>query len=329
MQKPQRRTPPSRARILALTAALTIVPPLGILAAGPASAFPEQPVTIVVAWPAGGATDLMARVMQDTFSKALGGQTIVKNVVGAAGTIGTAEVAAAKPDGHTLLVSPIGPIVIQPQRMKVTYGADSFAPVCKIVDVTVVLMSPPGSRFRTVADIVKEAKAQDGKLAFASTGPGTIPHMAGIGLQQAAGIRLKHVPFKGSADVIQAMLAGTIEIFSDQPNLVPRYNMTPIAVYAESRLPEFKDTPTMKEAGYDLSFSIWSAMFAPRGTPEPVLTKLESACRTTMSAPAVVDGLEKQRQPIHFLDRKATGAFVAAELTKAKKLIEAAGLEAK
>jgi tripartite-type tricarboxylate transporter receptor subunit TctC len=320
-------TPPSTRPRFRFALALAL--PLALAAAGTAGAYPDQPVTIVVAWPAGGATDLMTRAMQDTFARALGGQTIVKNVVGAAGTIGAAEAAAAKPDGHVILISPIGPIVIQPQRMKLTYGPDSFAPVCKVADVNVVLMSPPNSRFRTVADVVKEAKAQDGKLAFASTGAGTIPHMAGIGLQQAAGIRLKHVPFKGSGDVMQAMLAGTIELFSDQPNLVPRYNLTPIAVYAPERLPEFKDVPTMKEAGYDLSFSIWTAMFAPKGTPEPVLAKLESACRTTMNAPEVVAAMAKQRQPIHFLDRKATGAFVAAEFAKAKGLIEAAGVEGK
>lgn len=316
---------------LARRLALGLVAPLalGLCAAGAHAAYPGGPVTVVVAWPAGGATDLMARAMQDTFNKALGGTTIIKNVVGAAGTIGAAEVAAAKPDGQSILFSPIGPMVIQPQRMKLSYSPDSFESVCKVADVTVVMMSPPNSRFKTAADVIKEAQAQGGKLAFASTGAGTIPHMAGIGFQVATKTKLKHVPFKGSADVIQAMLAGTVELFSDQPNLVPRYNMTPIAVYADARLPEFKDTPTMKELGYDLKFSIWSGIFAPKGTPEPVLAHLESACRTTMSAPAVVDLFGKQGQPIHFLDRKGMQAFVASEYKKATGLLEVAGLEPK
>jgi tripartite-type tricarboxylate transporter receptor subunit TctC len=271
----------------------------------------------------------MVRAMQDTMSKALGAQIVVKNVVGAAGTIGTAEFAAAAPDGYTLLISPIGPVVIQPQRMKLTYGLDSLEPICKMVDPTVVMMAPPNSRFKTVADVIREAKAQGGKLAFASTGPGTIPHLSGIAFQQATGVKLKHVPFKGSAAVVQAMLSGTIEVFSDQPNLVPQYNLTPLAVYAEQRLPEFKDTPTMKELGYDIKFSIWSAMFAPKRTPEPVLAKLESVCRTTMSDAGVVAALGKQRQPIHFLDRKATAEFVATEYKKAKGLLDAAGMDAK
>lgn len=324
------RTPARGRRAFARRFAIALVAPLALaFGAGSAQAYPDGPVTLVVAWPAGGATDLMVRAMQDTLNKAIGGTTVVKNVVGAAGTIGAAEVAAAKPDGQTLLVSPIGPMVIQPQRMKLTYNPDSFETICKIVDVTVVLMSPPNSRFKTVADVIKEAKAQDGKLPFASTGAGTIPHMAGIGFQLGAKVKMKHVPFTGSAAVIQAMLAGTVELFSDQPNLVPRYNMTPIAVYSANRLPEFKDTPTMKELGYDLQFSIWSAIFAPKGTPEPVLAKLESACKTTMTAPAVIDLFGKQAQPIHYLDRKATRAFVAAEYKKAAGLLEAAGLEPK
>lgn len=299
------------------------------LASASHAAYPEKPVTIIIAWPAGGATDLMARGLQDTFQTALGGQTVIKNVVGAAGTIGAAEAANAAPDGYTLLISPIGPLVIQPHRMKLTYGIESFAPVCKLVDSPVVLMSPPNSRFKTVADVVKVAKEQPGKLAYASTGPGTIPHVSMIAFAKAAGINIKHVPYKGSADVVQSLLSGTIELFTDQPNLVPQYNLTPIAVYADKRIPTYPNTPTMKEAGLDLQFSIWSAMMAPKGTPDAVLAKLEDACKKTMSDAKVVDILAKQRQPIDFRDRKGTAEFTAKEYAKARELLQEAGLLAK
>jgi tripartite-type tricarboxylate transporter receptor subunit TctC len=304
---------------------------IGVTIAAPAAvvAYPERPVTIIVAWPAGGATDLMARGLQDTFQSALGAQVIIKNVVGAAGTIGATEAARASPDGYTLLISPIGPIVIQPQRMKITYSADSFDPVCKLVDSPVILMGTPESRFKGVADLVAAAKSDPGKIAYGSSGPGTIPHMSKIAFAKAAGIDIKHVPYKGSADVIQGMLSNTVELFTDQPNLVTQYNLKPLAVYAESRISTFKDVPTMKEAGYDLQFSIWSAMFAPKGTPDAVLGKLEAACRTTMADPKVVEIMERQRQPIDFRDRKGLGAFVAAEFKKAGELIDAAGLRPK
>ena len=197
---------------------------LGMGGASAQTAYPAKPVTIIVAWPAGGATDLMVRATQETFNKALGATTVIKNVVGAAGTIGGTEAASAAPDGYTLLIIPIGPMVIQPQRLKLSYSPASFDPVCKMADVTVVMMSPPNSKFKTVADVIKEAKAQDGKLAYATSGAGTIPHMAKIALQQTAKVNMKHVPFKGSGEVVQAMLAGTVELYSDQPNLVNRYN---------------------------------------------------------------------------------------------------------
>lgn len=291
------------------------------------SAYPEKPVTIVVAWPAGGATDLMVRAINETFGKSLGAQTVIKNVVGAAGTIGAAEAAAATPDGYTILISPIGPMVIQPQRMKLTYDLPSFDPVCKLVDSPVVLMSPPNSRFKTVADVVTQAKTDAGKLAYGSTGPGTVPHMAILALAKAAGVQMKHVPFKGSADVVQAMLSGTIELFADQPSLVPQYNLTPIAIYSERRIPTYKDTPTVKEAGYNITYSIWSVMLAPKGTPPDVMARLEGACKATLADAAIKVALEKQKQPIDFRDRAGAKAFLDAEYAKAKVLIEEAGLK--
>lgn len=304
-------------------ALLAICAPVTVLAA-----YPDKPVTVVVAWPAGGATDLMTRGVQDALAKALGGQVIIKNVPGAAGTIGAADVAGATADGYTLLVSPIGPMVLQPQRMKLTYDVASFAPICKMVDSPIVLMSPPNSPLKTVADVVAKAKAEGGKLAYGSTGPGTIPHISLLGLTKAAGIPLKHVPYKGSADVVQALLSGTVELFADQPNLVPQYNLTPIAIFSEKRIPTYKDTPTVKEAGYDLTFSIWNAMFAPKGTPDDVLAKLESACKAALADAGSIAALDKQKQPIDYRDRAGLKAFVEAEYAKAKALLQDAGLKA-
>jgi tripartite-type tricarboxylate transporter receptor subunit TctC len=279
-----------------------------------------------VAWTAGGATDLLTRGLQDTFQKALGGQTVVKNIPGAAGTLGTAEAARAAPDGYTILISPIGPITLQPHRMKLDYSYDSFAPICKLVDSPVVLMGAPKSKYKTVADIVAAAKAAPGKIPYGSTGPGTTPHVAMLAFGKAAGVDIKHVPYKGSADVVQGLLTNTVDLFTDQPNLVPQYNLTPIAIYAKERIPTYKDVPTMKEAGYDIEFSIWNTMFAPKGTPEPILAKLEAACRTTMNDASVKEALAKQRQPIQFLDRKGTAEFVASEFKRNGELIRAAGL---
>ena len=277
---------------------------------------------------AGHCKDLMARGVQEAFAKALGGQVIIKNVAGAAGTIGAAEVAGATPDGYTLLVTPIGPMVLQPQRMKLTYEVGSFAPICKMVDSPIVMMSPPNSELKTVADVVAKAKAEAGKLAYGSTGPGTIPHISMLGLAKAAGVPLKHVPYKGSADVVQALLSGTVQLFADQPNLVPQYNLTPIAIFSEKRIATYKDTPTVKEAGYDLTFSIWNAMFAPKGTPEAVLAQLDAACKSALADAGTIDALEKQKQPIDYRDRAGLKVFVDAEFEKARALLQDAGMKA-
>jgi tripartite-type tricarboxylate transporter receptor subunit TctC len=303
-----------------------LAPALLAAAAPVEAAYPERPVTVVVAWTAGGATDLLTRGLHDALQKALGGQIVVKNAPGAAGTLGTAEVARATPDGYTLLISPIGPITLQPHRMKLTYSHDSFEPVCKLVDSPVVLMAAPKSKYKSVADVVSAAKAAPGKIPYGSTGPGTIPHVAKIAFAKAAGIDIKHVPYKGSADVVQGLLTDTVDLFTDQPNLVPQYNLTPLAIYAANRIPTYKDVPTMKEAGYDIQFSIWNAMFAPKGTPEPIMAKLEAACRATMTDPSVVENLGRQRQPIDFLDRKGAAAFISAEFQKNGELITSAGL---
>jgi len=284
---------------------------------------------MIVAWTAGGATDLVARGIQDTFQKALGTQIVVKNVPGAAGTLGTAEAARAAADGYTILLSPIGPITLQPHRMKLDYSYDSFDTICKIADSPVVLMAKPNAKYKTVADVVKAAKAAPGKVPYGSTGPGTIPHVSMIAFAKAAGIEIKHVPYKGSADVVQGLLTDTVDLFTDQPNLVPQYNLTALGIFASERIPTYKDIPTLKEAGYDLQFSIWLSMFAPKGLPAPVLAKLEGACKSTIADPTVVDMLAKQRQPISYLGSKDATAFIAAEFKKNGELISGAGLSPK
>jgi len=291
--------------------------------------YPERPITMVVPFPAGGGADILARGIQNAFQQGIGGQIAVKNVPGAGGALGAAEAAGAKPDGHTILLSPLGPIVIQPHRQKVPYSVEDFAPVCKLTDSPVVLMAAPDAKFKKVSDVVDAAKGAPGKIAYGSAGPGSIPHMAPFAFGRAAGIDIKHVPYKGAADAIQGLLTNTITLFTDVPNLIAPYNLTPIAVFDAKRLPGYPDVPTMKEAGYDLQFSIWMAIYAPKGTPDDILAKLEGACRAALADSKVVEILEKQAQPVDFRDRKALGAFVATEYKKAGDLIDAAGMRAK
>jgi tripartite-type tricarboxylate transporter receptor subunit TctC len=284
---------------------------------------------MIVPFPAGGGADILARGLQHAFQQSVGGQIVIKNVPGAGGSLGAAEAARSAPDGHTILLSPLGPIVIQPHRQKLTYTPDDFAPVCKLTDSPVVLMAAPDAKYQKVSDVVEAAKASPGKITYGSAGPGSIPHMAPFAFGRAAGIDIKHIPYKGAADAIQGLLTKTIELFTDVPNLIAPYSLTPIGVFDSHRLPAYPNVPTMKEAGYDLQFSIWMAIYAPRGTPDAILAKLESGCRATLDDSKVKEMLEKQAQPVDFRDRKGLGSFVATEFKKAGDLIDAAGMRPK
>mgnify|MGYP000073379193 CR=1 FL=1 len=158
---------------------------LGSLAlfAMPANAgFPDKPVKIVVAWGAGGATDTVTRALQDAFARELGTDIVVKNVSGAAGTIGTAEVASSRPDGYTVLITPAGPLTTQPHLRKIPYDLDSFDPIGRIMMSPMLMMTAPNSKLKSVEDIVAAAKANPGSIRFASTGAGTLPHISIIAL---------------------------------------------------------------------------------------------------------------------------------------------------
>ncbi|HEV7266567.1 MAG TPA: tripartite tricarboxylate transporter substrate binding protein [Falsiroseomonas sp.] len=285
--------------------------------------------TLVIGFPAGGATDIIGRLMQPVLAEALGNPVVIHNAGGAAGTIGANNVARARPDGNTLLLTPAGPMVIQPHfRTNLPYRVESLAPVCQVADSPVVLMTQANSRFRTVADVIGTARAKPGEVPFASTGPGTIPHIVMVALTQRAGVRMNHIPFRGSGDVMLAFQQGHVQLFADQTPLIRQYDLHPIATFTEQRLADFPDTPTLRESGHDIVYSIWSGLYAPAGTPDAVLARLEGACARTMQAPAVVAGFARVNQPIRYRDRAAFGAFTTAESAKFRDLVQSTGIRA-
>jgi tripartite-type tricarboxylate transporter receptor subunit TctC len=290
------------------------------------AAYPERPVAVIVAWPAGGATDLVARGLQEAFGRALGQQVVVKNVPGAAGTIGTAEAAAAPADGYTILLTPSGPTVAQPHRMKLTYDLDSFDPICKLVEQPLVLMAPQSTKYKSIADLIAAAKAEPGKITYGTSGPGSITHLAKLALEKAANIKLKHVPFKGSADAVQAMLSNTTDLYSDQANLVPQFDLFPIAVYAENRIENFKDTPTVREAGFNVVVTNYNAIFVPKGTPADVKAKIGQACKAAIEDEKVKEIYARQKYPIAYQDAAEFKAFVEADYKRVGELVREAGL---
>jgi tripartite-type tricarboxylate transporter receptor subunit TctC len=299
-----------------------------LLLSGTAFAYPDKPVTIVMAWGAGGATDVLARAIQPAWSKNLGAELVIKNVAGAAGTIGTAEAAAAKPDGYTIIVTPAGPMTTQPHMRKLPYSVDSFAPIGRISINPQMMMVPKDSPYKSAKELFDAIKKEPGKLLAASTGAGTLPHVGIIAMNQS-GLNIKHVPFKSSVDAMKALLGNTVQVFSDQSQLVPSFDVRPIAAWSATRLPEYKDVPTMKELGYDYDIYNWVGAYAPKGTPPAVMEKLISSLERTIKDPAVIDALQKLKVQVSYMAPREFGAFTSTESARNRTLLQAADLLAK
>jgi tripartite-type tricarboxylate transporter receptor subunit TctC len=293
-----------------------------------AYAYPEKPVTIVVAWGAGGATDILTRALQPAWSKNLGAELIIKNVTGAAGTIGTAEVAAAKADGYTIIVTPAGPMTTQPHMRKLPYSVDSFAPIGRVSINPQVMMVAKESPYKSAKDLFDAIKKSPGKILAGSTGAGTLPHIGIIAMNQS-GLDVKHLPFQGSVNVMKALLGNSVQVFSDQSQLVPSFEVRPIATWSGSRLPEYPDVPTMKELGFDYDIYNWVGAYAPANTPPHVLTKLSDSLEKTVKDPAVMEALKKLKVQVSHMDPYVFQRFTKSESARNRKLLEAANLLAK
>lgn len=312
----------------AFAAAAIVVGTIFSSSAGQAqSDYPSDTITLVVAWAAGGATDVVTRAIQPALSKELGVDVIIKNINGAAGTIGTAEAARAKPDGYTVLVTPAGSMVVQPNLRKLPYDLSSFRPVGRISLAPMLMMAAPDSRFSSAEEVISAAKENPGQVAFGSVGAGSLPHLAILALNDAAGIKVKHIPFKGSAEAMKGLLGGTVEIFSDQAQLAPKYDLKALAAWSASRLDEYPDVPTLKELGYDVELSNWLAVFVPAETPDAVVEKLNTALNAALEAPAVKEQLDKLMISPAPTTPDGLGKFSRESYELSRTLLKQAGLK--
>jgi tripartite-type tricarboxylate transporter receptor subunit TctC len=251
-------------------------------------------ITWVVPYPAGGSTDVLGRNIAQRLGPALATNVIVDNKAGATGTIGAAFVAKAQPDGLTLLGTSIGPQAIAPHLMaKLPYDhITAFEPVVTIGTIPHILVVGTNQPFKTVADLLAAAKAQPGKLAFASGGNGTILQMQGELLQQQTGARFIHVPYKGDTPALQDTLAEQVQfMFAPAAAALPHVQagkLRALAVTSAQRLKALPEVPTMGEAGLkDFVVEQWQAVFAPAKTPAPVVQRLNQEINKALKDPAV------------------------------------------
>ncbi len=296
------------------------------LAAGHAAA--QAPTTIVVNFGPGAANDVAARNMAQEFQQEVNAPFVVKNTTGASGTIGALEVVRARPDGFTLLLSPIGPVTIQPSFMRnAGYRTADLVPICQVTDAALVIQTPRNSGLRTMADLEARAHAANGQMPFASTGPGTLTHLTMVAWMRAARIEMVHVPYRSPGDVIFAFQQGSVLVLSDQPAMVRPNDLHVLAVFAPQRLAEFPDAPTVREAtGHDLSFSIWQGLFAAVGTPAPILARHEAACARVAQGRLFRETMERIQTPVLHRNAADFAQVVTRDAERMRRMIEEGGL---
>ncbi len=275
--------------LTALVAALAASLP----AAAPAQAFPAKPIRLVVTYPPGGGADLMARLVAPKMGEALGQTVVVENKPGASGQIGASEVARAAPDGYTLMLDASSFAVNPSLYARLPYDpAKAFAPLAVLALYPNMLVVTPSFPPKDVKELVALAKAKPGTVAFASSGNGSAQHLAGELFKQRAGVDMQHIPYKGGGPAMNDVIGGQVPVFfanvASGLAHVKGGKLRALAVTGAKRASSLPDTPTMAEAGIP-GYEVyeWNAIFAPAGTPAPVLEKLAAAIARAMQSPEI------------------------------------------
>lgn len=260
-----------------------------VVAAPAAAAFPERAITMVTPFPAGGATDGLARLLAENMSKKLGQSVVVENRAGAATTIGASQVMRAEPDGYTILLATNSTLVTNRFLFKaLSYEPDAFAPIGMIGVGPMVLLSSKKTGFKSIADVVAAAKAKPGALSIASFGAGTSSHLAAEYFQKLADIELLHVPFKGSTQALPQLISGDVDLFFDMVSTgMPQVEGDKVDVHAitsRERMSSLPNLPTVAESGYDgFEITAWFTLVAPPGTPADRTQVVGEALRATLA----------------------------------------------
>ena len=250
-----------------------------------AQTYPSRAINMVVPFPAGGNTDIMARALQAEMSKAMGQTIVIINKGGAAGTLGMIDVARAAPDGYTIALSPNNPITAQPHLQKLPYGMDSFRYVCLTYYAPYVLIAGPKAPFKTFDAFVKFAKAKSENLVYGHPGVASQPQLGMLAVLKAIGGDGLGVPFTGAGPMAQALLSGTVMAITETPAVAAASNLPILAALSEARLAALPDVPTMKELRYPANSFTAGGVVAPGSTPPAVIATLEQACaKATASA---------------------------------------------
>jgi tripartite-type tricarboxylate transporter receptor subunit TctC len=320
--------PSTRRHFIAHTAAASVALP----SLAWAQAFPARPIRYICPWPAGGSTDAVIRALAASAAKILGQQIIVDNKPGASGVLGANELVSAKPDGYTLSQLPQSVFRV-PHMQKVQFDTlNDFTWIACLTGYTFGLVVPVDSPIKSIKDLVDFAKANPERFTYGSTGIGTSPHLAVEEFAQRAGIKLTHIPFKGNADNMQAILGGHTMAASDATGwapLVEAGKLRLLATYGSKRTKRWPQVPTLDELGYQTVSDSPFGVCGPKGMDPATVRTLHDAFRKTLDDPAVLASFDKFDQSVIYMDTEAYTKFARETFVAEKATIERLGMTAK
>jgi tripartite-type tricarboxylate transporter receptor subunit TctC len=297
-----------------------------------AQSFPSRPIRYICPWPAGGSTDAVIRALAESAAKILGTNIIVDNKAGAGGMLGANELVNAKPDGYTVAQLPHGVFRI-PHMQKVQFDTlKDFTWIACLTGYTFGFVVPADSPIKSIKDLVAYAKANPGKFSYGSTGMGTSPHLAVEEFAQRAGIQLNHVPFKGNADNMQAVLGGHTMGASDATGWGPHVDsgkLRLLATYGSKRTKRWPNVPTLDELGFHTVSDSPFGVCGPKNMDPAVTRALHDAFKKTLDDPAVIATFDKFDQTVIYKDTAAYTQFARESFSSEKALIEKLGLAGK
>lgn len=307
---------------------------LGGTAALAQGGYPAKTITMIVPAAAGGTTDLAARMAAQALAPVIGQSVVVDNKGGGNGSIAASLVKRAEADGYTLLMQYSGYHVISPHLTKAhTWEQGDFQPVANVLSAPQIIVVRSELPVKTLAELVAYAKANPGKLNYASSGNGSLQHVTGAMLEQQAGIKMVHVPYKGTGPALQDLLGGQVDLtFGTAPPFMPHVQsgkLRVLAVTGTQRLPSLPDAPTTAEAGYaGVNATSWFAVFAPAATPRPVIDKLTADLKKVVENPAFKQKAQEQGATADYMNPQQLGAMVKTDWANWAQVVKSSKIEA-
>lgn len=321
----------SVAASLLVAATLMAPAPSAVAQQSGAASYPNRTIRLIVPFSPGGFTDVVSRILSQRLTLSMGQSVVVENKAGAGSTIGADFVAKSAPDGYTLLMVSATHVISPSIYKKLPYDAiTSFTPITKLADGAYVMLTHPSVPAANVREFIALAKAQPGKFDYASSGNGSAQHLVGALFASTAGVNIRHVPYRGSAQAAQDLVGGFVHLsFAGVPNAlahVPAGRLRALAVSTKARVPQLPDVPTLDEAGVPgFDATVWLALLAPAGTPPEIVAKIHAAVEKALAAPDARKAILDSGVEVSLSTPDELGRLMRSDLERWGKVVKETG----